>query len=169
MLTRTRSMAVALVLASLLGATVGASPVVVAAAPSQGQLSADLDGQPIALRDVGNWYCEDFAYPRIHCYSSSKALESAMAPILSTTSVNYVLVFDYSGFGGSYMYMSADYTVLALIGWNDRISSFWGLNGQDGHFFTDWFYGGNSWYFCCNDQASYLGNFDNSFSSVHQG
>jgi hypothetical protein len=169
MLTRARSVAVAVVWTCFTFGAVGAPPGVAAVSPSAGQLSADLDGKPMALADVGNWFCHDFASPKIHCYSSSMALEAAVAPILSTATDNYVVVFDQPTFAGSYMYMSQDYTVLALIGWNDRISSFVGLNNESGHFFTDWFYGGSYWYFFGNDQTPYLGSYDNTFSSVHRG
>ena len=64
------------------------------------------------------------------------------------------------------MYMSDDYQVLATIGWNDRISSFIVKNSMTGKFWTDWFYGGSYYYFCCNSQVQYLGGYDNTFSSV---
>jgi hypothetical protein len=89
--------------------------------------TADLEGKPIALVDVGKWYCQEFAHPAIHCYSSAAALESAVAAPLAaatTSALTYVAVYDYTLYQGGYMYMSDNYTVLSLIGWNDRISSF---------------------------------------------
>jgi hypothetical protein len=132
------------------------------------RLTADLDGTPIKLEDVANWYCDDFSYPVIHCFSDPMRLEARTQALTATTAVTYVTVYDYTAYAGSYMQMSEDYTVLAWIGWNDRISSFKGRNSEDGHFYVDWFYGGTGYYFCCNQLAGSLGTFDNQFSSVHR-
>jgi hypothetical protein len=137
-------------------------------APGPGDLRADLDGQPIPLAAVGRFDCHDFDYPVIHCFTESRALQAAVQPILSTSSVDYVLVFDYASYSGAYMYMSADYSALFTIGWNDRISSFQARNSESGQFWTDWFYGGSLWSFCCNSSYSSLGSYDNSFSSVRR-
>jgi hypothetical protein len=173
--------------AVLAGVALALMPVATAtAAAAESGLRADLDGAPLKLAEVGNWYCHDFDYPVIHCFSDPAILESAVAPILgrsatgfgvgssaatasqasSTSGVNYVLVFDFTSYAGAYMYMSQDYTVLATIGWNDRISSYWALNSQSGKFWTDWFYSGSYYSFCCNQQVPSLGGYDNSFSSV---
>jgi hypothetical protein len=130
-------------------------------------LSADLDGKPIALAQVGRYYCDDFAFPAIHCFSTAADLETSAAVTLSATSVTYVTLYDYPFFAGSYMYISQDYTALVTIGWNDRASSFIVKNGEAGHFYTNWFYGGTGYYFCCNQQVAALGSYDNTFSSVH--
>ncbi len=151
------------------------------ASAAQGGLRADLDGIPIALVQVGSWYCHDFDYPAIHCFSDPDRLEAAVGSILgdsrrsaagepsapfAATAINYVLVFEFTSYAGAYMYMSQDYTVLGTIGWNDRISSFWGLNNELGVFWTDWFYTGSRYAFCCNTHVPSLGSYDNSFSSV---
>ena len=57
--------------------------------------------------------------------------------------------------------------MLAWIGWNDRVSSFKGKNAQTGTFYTDWFAGGSGYGFCCNQQVSSLGGFNDTFSSVY--
>lgn len=129
-------------------------------------LRADLDGKPIPLAEVGQWYCEDFDAPVIHCFSSSKALETSVAPILATTSVTYVVVYEFTAYQGAYLYISNNVTVLGTLGWNDRISSFSVRNSQSGWFWTDWFYGGTGYQFCCNSQVGSLGSFDDTFSSV---
>ena len=82
--------------------------------------------------------------------------------------MTYVEVFESSGFGGAYMYISDDYAALATIGWNDRISSFKAQNYETGAFYTDWFYGGNVDGFCCNAQVSSLGTFNDTFSAVRR-
>jgi hypothetical protein len=111
----------------------------IAAAPKTELISADLDGKPIDLTEVGRWYCDDFSYPAIHCFSNPDELEARATQILATTAIDYVTVYDQTGFAGSYMHMSEDYTVLAWVGWNDRISSLRGTNSQSGHFYVDWF------------------------------
>lgn len=129
-------------------------------------LRADLDGKPIPLAEVGDWYCHDFDAPAIHCFSSPKALETDVAPILAATSVTYVVVYEYPTFQGAFLYISNDVTVLGTLGWNDRISSFSVRNSMSGWFWTDWFYGGSGYSFCCNSWVGSLGSYDNTFSSV---
>jgi hypothetical protein len=147
---------------------VPAPPATFAGTAGASQLSADLDGKPIQLVEVGNWYCDDFSYPVIHCFRDPAELEARAASIEAVTAVDYVTVYDQTGFAGSYMHMSEDYTVLTLINWNDRISSLKGRNSQSGHFYVDWFFGGSKYGFCCNQQLTSLGSYDNAFSSVHR-
>ena len=64
------------------------------------------------------------------------------------------------------MVVSQDYSMLATIGWNDRISSFIAVNAASGTFYTDWLYGGSTWSFCCNQAAMSIGAFNDTFSSV---
>jgi hypothetical protein len=150
-------------------ALVLAAPAPIAAAQASTDLHADHDGGKIPLVDVGKYYCEDFTAPAIHCFKRPAALESSVSKLAATDGTgNYVIVYDYTGYAGPYMYMSQDYTVLTWLGWNDRISSYVALNGEYGHFFVDWFYSGTSYGFCCNQSVPALGNFDNTFSSVHR-
>lgn len=135
---------------------------------SGAELTATLDGKPLELKLVGDYYCDDFSYPEIQCFSSPIQLESKAAPTLAATAVDYVTIYDFTAFAGSYMHVSQDYTVLATIGWNDRISSFKARNGETGHFYTDWFYSGTSYVICCNQAVGSLGSYDNTFSSVHR-
>ena len=88
--------------------------------------------------------------------------------MLSVAAVEYVTIYDQLNFGGPYMNVSQDYTILATVGWNDRVSSFKVRNGETGAFFTDWFYGGTSWSFCCNSQVPTLNAYNNTFSSVRR-
>jgi hypothetical protein len=159
----------AALLAAALGSLLMFPAGVDAAAPAQPNLTATLDGRPLKLSAVADWYCDDFSYPVITCFSDPHRLTTRDAAILSTTSVEYVTIYDFTSYTGSFMHVSQDYTVLASIGWNDRISSFVGKNSLDGHFFTDWFNSGTGYYFCCNQNVPSLGAYDNTFSSVHQG
>jgi hypothetical protein len=137
-------------------------------APRAAQLAAELDGKPIELGEVADWYCDDFSFPLIRCFTDYERLEARQTSLESLTTIDYVTIYDYASFAGTYMHVSEDYTVLALLGWNDRISSFKARNGEAGHFYVDWFYGGTGYYFCCNSQVPSLGRFDNAFSSVHR-
>jgi len=138
------------------------------AAPAGSNLTADLDGRPLELAKVGLYYCNDFAWPRIHCFSESAKLNAAVQPILAASSVNYVVAFDYTSFQGPYMYFSTNYSALAVIGWNDRISSFISQSSGSGKFWTDWFFSGSYYSFCCGERVASLGSYDNTFSSVNQ-
>jgi hypothetical protein len=142
------------------------TPTRVSAAHEESGLRAYLDGRPLKLTEVARWYCDDFSYPVIECYSEPTDLEGRTAATMSVSSVDYVTIYDYASYTGPYMHVSQDYTILASIGWNDRVSSFKARNSQDGRFYTDWFYNGTAYYFCCNQQLASLGVFDNTFSSM---
>jgi hypothetical protein len=162
---RVRGLAVGLTILGLL--TTGlARPAAALAADPDPELTATVDGKPIPLADVSKYDCDDFAYPEIRCYST-RALADARALLVTVlTSIDYVTVYNLTSFGGAYMNISQDYTTLATIGWSDRISSFKGRNSETGIFYTDWFYTGTWYAFCCNTQVSNLGAFSNTFSSV---
>jgi len=145
----------------------GAGPANGRATAPRDELSADVDGKPIPTTDVGKWYCHDFDYPVIHCFTEPAKLDASTEVATSAlASVNYVLVFEFTTYQGAFMYMSEDYSILALIGWNDRISSFQVKNSQSGAFWTDWLYSGTRYNFCCNQNVGSLGSYNDSFSSV---
>lgn len=161
---RVHTTAVALGLAIALAAFVPAA----AKSTPREEITADLDGVPITLEEVGKWYCDDFNHPAIHCFSTPADLEARATMFLSVAAIDYVTVYELGSFAGSYMHMSQDYTALVTIGWNDRISSLKGRNSEQSRFFVDWFYGGSSYSVCCNAQVTSLGGFDNTFSSVRR-
>lgn len=150
-------------------ATLGMSepPARVGDIDSEPTLTADLDGKPIELEEVGNWYCHDFDYPAIHCFSASKDLNAEPEVALAAASGTvYITIYEFMTYQGAYMHMSENYSLLSLIGWNDRISSFVAKNSMSGALWTDWLYSGTRYNFCCNQQVGSLGSYDNSFSSV---
>jgi hypothetical protein len=168
MLGRPRRVLAVGVLATLFIAFLIGPTSIVAKQTTDPAMHADLDGRLIELVDVGKYYCHDFDYPAIHCFSKPLALETSATSALAATAVDYVTVYDYTSFQGAYMYFSQNYSVLAAIGWNDRISSFIVRNSQSGNFYTDWFNGGTVYPFCCNQQLPGLGTFNNTFSSVYR-
>jgi hypothetical protein len=129
-------------------------------------LTATLDGKPIPLVDVGKYDCDDFAYPEIRCWSSKVIADARAVAVTLLTAVDYVTIWDGANYGGSYLNVSEDYPALAVIGWNDRVSSFKARNSETGTFYIDWFYGGGQWNFCCNQQAPNLGSWNNTISSI---
>jgi hypothetical protein len=165
-----RAFSIAIVGLGLLG------PGIASARPlAEPTMYADLDGKPIALVEVGDHYCHDLDFPAIHCFANSKSLELHMGSVnnkagatAATSTGVYVTVYEYATYQGSYMHMSQNYTCLSCIGWNDRISSFAAKNSQSGNFYTDWFYGGTVYGFCCNHELPSLGGYDNTFSSVYR-
>lgn len=130
------------------------------------EMTADLDGAPIKLVDVGKWYCNDFDYPAIHCFSHPEALESDSSMTLAPTTTPYVTVYEFTTYQGAYMHMSQDYSILGLIGWNDRISSLVVHNSPGAVFWTDWLYSGTRYPVCCYSQLGTLGSYNDTFSSV---
>ena len=156
------------VLTALMVSTLALAPATIAASPTS-KLTADLDGRPIALIDVAKYACQDIDYPHIHCYSTNSARDASAASLLASPSSTYVIVWEDASYAGASLIISQDYTVLATLGWNDRISSFKAQNSQSGRFWTDWFYGGTAYYFCCNSQVGYVGDaYNDTFSSVQR-
>jgi len=163
---RVRGLAVGLMATVLLTITAFAHPAVTIAADPDQELTATLDGKPIPLEDVGRYNCDDFAYPEIR-YWSTRVIADAQATLVTLlTSIDYVTIYDYTNYGGASMNVSQDYATLGTIGWNDRISSFRARNSETGTFWTDWFYSGQSFSFCCNTSVSNLGSWANTFSSI---
>jgi hypothetical protein len=158
-------------------------------AASDPTIRADLDGRPIPAVQVGDWYCHDFDYPLIHCFRTAADLEAAVAslgyqplgpgtitkegPNVASPTValalSYVHVYVDASYSGGSAYFSVNYSNLGLIGWNDKISSFVGLDSATGQFFEGTGYTGFIFGFCCNSAVPYVGNSSNDrFSSVRR-
>jgi hypothetical protein len=152
--------------AAMLGVLAG--PRATAAGGLSLDLRAELEGQPLALSAVASYYCDDFSYPVIKCFTSPDKLEARAEIVLSVTAVDYVTIYDYTTWAGSYMHVSQNYSALVFIGWNDRVSSYRAKNSETGRFWTDWFYSGTIYNFCCNQMVSSLGSFDNTFSAIER-
>jgi hypothetical protein len=152
--------------ATLIALVVLSAPGTVRAGTDKPAMTADLEGQPIALRDVAQYHCQDVDYPRIHCFRSQAARDASAATLLAAASSTYVIVWENAGYAGASLIISQDYPVLLTLGWNDRISSFKGQNMGSGKFWTDWFYGGSAYQFCCNQNIPLLGGYNDTFSSV---
>ncbi|OGO57652.1 MAG: hypothetical protein A2V85_02790 [Chloroflexi bacterium RBG_16_72_14] len=151
-----------------LGALAGWPPAV-----SGADIVADLDGRPIAPKQVGGYYCHDFEFPRIHCYLTEGELDAAVSALeadplaAAVTGITYVRVYVDGGYTGASAYLSQDYPDLGVIGWQDRISSFKALNSQSGRFHEHNSYLGFQYSFCCNTWVTYVGDaYNDRFSSV---
>jgi len=134
------------------------------------EIVADLEGVPIPAVAVGKFYCNDLDFPAIHCFRSASGLTASVQAGLTVSllsGVDYVQIYQDTGYQNASMIVSQDYPALAVIGWNDRISSFRGRNSQTGTFYTDWFAGGTGYAFCCNQQMSSIGIFNDTFSSIY--
>lgn len=167
-----RKIVAALTLAILAG-TVTAPTTVRAGSP---RLTADLDGRAIMPADAGSYFCHDFDYPHLHCFSTGPALEAALVlreqstRSIAVASSDYVTIYSEPMYGGSYAHLSQNYDGLWVIGWNDRISSFKVRNSASGRFYQDWNAGGWRYSFCCNSEVPGLSTtYDNQFSSVYRG
>jgi hypothetical protein len=145
-----------------------ASPRVAAAGGPGVTVVASLDGKVIPLREVANYYCDDFAFPVITCSVNAAGMETRASATLLAAGVEFVTIYDAPLYGGAWMNVSQDYSGLWSIGWNDRVSSFKARNSETGRFFTDWFYSGTIYGFCCNQQLASLGAYDNTFSSIQR-
>jgi hypothetical protein len=164
---------VAMLTALSTGAVFGASR----SGSATATVSADVNGRPIKIASIAEYYCHDFDFPRIHCFRTAvelAAAESAQSATLSAISPNfaagdYVTIFDGQVYTGSAMDLSQSYDALFSIGWNDRISSYKDRNNVSGTFWTDWYSSGTARNFCCNSSVSSLpSNLDNAFSSVYR-
>lgn len=140
-------------------------------------ITAELDGRRIKATEAGNYFCHDFSFPHVQCFSSATALEAAIAAPaadgLAITAAygpnDYVTVYSDATYGGSYMHISQNYDTLFWIGWSDRISSYKVRNNQRGTFWEDWYGGGRRTDFCCNSTVPWLvPEVDNTFTSVYR-
>ena len=147
----------------------------VSAAEESPRIRADLEGRPIKAGEIGSYYCHDFAFPEVHCFSTASELEAASTygDGLIASAVghgDYVTIFADQGFVGPYMHVSQNYDTLFWIGWNDRISSFKARNSARGTFWSDWNGEGIGTVFCCNQTVfALIAAVDNTFTSVYRG
>jgi len=161
------------VVIAMLG-TVILSGTVQAANESPG-IRADLDGRPIKASEISSYYCHDFAFPDVHCFSSGSELEASLIVggglIAAAFGPNdYVTVYSEPTYAGSYMHLSQNYDTLFWIGWSDRISSYKARNNGRGTFWSDWYGTGRRTDFCCGQTAPSLSStVDNTFTSVYRG
>ena len=159
----------------LLAAVLLVPPATATAAEAPTGVEADLAGRPIELAHVAGLHCHDLDFPRLHCFETARARDAALTleagagslGPLGATATAYVTVFEHASYGGASMTVSQDYSTLAFIGWNDRISSFKALNSETGNFYWDWLYGGGTPYtFCCNQNVPSLGIWNDNISSI---
>jgi hypothetical protein len=135
------------------------------------RLRADLEGTSIPLVDVGKHFCHDLDAPAIHCFADLAALDAAVAsrtPMeVGALAVNYVRVFADRDYGGPAAYLSASYSNLGAIGWNDRISSYKVLIAGKGELREHIDYAGLIDSFCCTQWVTYVGDpYNDKYSSV---
>ncbi len=134
---------------------------------------ADLAGVLIPIGEVAAHYCHDLDYPRIHCFAQPEELESAVSATQTSRTLQvaagaqYMKLFDLAGYTGTYIILSLDYNDLSTIGWNDRASSYIGVNNLAFGLWTAWYMTGSGIVGCCNQRASSLSStFDNQISST---
>lgn len=135
-----------------------------------------LDGQSLPLDEVGRYHCHDLRSPVITCYRTSAQLEAAVKGWMDrpgveegVAAVSYVRVWEHADRQGASMYVSADYTNLGSIGWNDRISAFRSVNAGAGKFYHDSYMSGMHYAFCCGVVVENVGSTHNDkFTSVER-
>ena len=152
-------------------ATLSGAP---AAWAAESAVTADLEGQPIGVEAIPDYYCTDRDFPQIHCYRTTRRLDASLQQrdanvFLASAAADYVVIYSGQTYSGSYMYVSQNYDFLALVGWNDRIRSYRGVNSGQGTFWTDWYRTGIGINFCCNTWVAALApDLDRAFSSVYR-
>lgn len=146
-----------------------------ALAGGEQEITADLDGVPIEIGAIPLSFCHDRAFPQIHCFATASGLQRNLATLdaaagpLAASSSDYVVVYAGTGGAGPSMHFSPNYDTLVVVGWNDRIRSYRGLNGARGVFWTDWFATGDDLAFCCNVlDPSLPAAFDLKITSVYR-
>jgi hypothetical protein len=148
-------------------------------AGSEKAIVADLEGKSLHAVDVGKYYCHDLDWPAIHCYRSAQRLEASistasvgamsMTAARSASATAYIRLYDLAAFSGSYIVLSADYPDLGTIGWNNRASSYVGLNSESSRAWTSLSYQGTWLSICCNQSdATMSPTFDNAISSIER-
>ena len=139
------------------------------------EITADLDGVPIEVGAIPLSFCHDRAFPQIHCFATAGGLERNLATLdaavgaSAASSSDYVQVYADVDRAGPSMTISQNYDTLVVVGWNDRIRSYRGLNWARGVFWTDWFASGDDLTFCCNVlDPSLPAAFDLKITSVYR-
>ena len=80
---------------------------------------------------------------------------------------SYIELFDSAGYGGGSIYLSAAYSNLGVIGWNDRASSYIAQNSLHSGLYVNTGYAGDTLFPCCNQLVPSLSStFDNKISSA---
>lgn len=144
------------------------------AAEESPRIRADLEGRRINVSEIGSYFCHDFAFPEVHCFSTASELEAASASgegliAAAVGPSDYVTIFADPGYLGSYMHVSQNYDTLFWIGWNDRVSSYKARNSALGTFWSDMSATGRRTDFCCNQSVAALSSIvDNTFTSVYR-
>jgi Beta/Gamma crystallin len=141
-------------------------------------LVVDLDGTRVSIGAVPSLHCHDLDTPVIRCFETEEALQADLAPRISVTlgpttartlaaSDPYVQLFQDADYNGASFVVSSNYPNLGTIGWNDKVTSFKGLNGYYGTFYQNASYRG-SWYaFGPNQWTNNVGTaWNDQFSSV---
>ena len=143
-----------------------------AEASTAGQLSATLDGGPIALRDVGHYTCHDRDYPLIRCFRTAAQLEAdEQAPGTASAATSQQLLspfvrwYQYANYGGAFFEAYDPYPDLSVIGWAKQISSFTPLNGGHPVWWQGPSYTGFMWDWGTSSEAT-LGNADDQIVSA---
>lgn len=118
-------------------------------------------------------FCHDMAYPVIRCFGSApeaEADETLLSSALATSTVTaYVRMYEHQNYGGVWIDLYYDYQDFSPIGWNDRTSSFKGLNCQLGTFWEHINWTGGRYDFGCNQWVSYVGSaWNDKFSSSYR-
>lgn len=169
---------ISIALVALMIPTIGAVGTVSAVSLPNDRPVADLEGQPIVVSEISDWFCHDLDYPQIHCFRTAASLDRALSVQRNAAALGvagalaalpYVVVYRDSSLQGAYFAISQSYDNLSSIGWNDAVSSFRAVNGLYGHFATDALNAGRLYpTFCCNLQVPYVGDsWNDQFSSVY--
>lgn len=164
---RRPALALAVAAIALLAPASGAAAAADGSPPPTSALHAVLDGRSIPLSRIPDLHCHDLAYPEIRCFTTAGTRDASLgAQPDGLASVVYVTVFDGPNLTGGSFAITQDYTALQAVNWNDRISSMRVSTSGYGWFYTDWFYGGASYLFCCAGTYGSLGAYNDTFSSV---
>ena len=146
----------------------------------QPEVRADLDGRPINPARSSSYFCHDFDFPQIHCFSTPGRLEAAMAqPASASLQGGLAAAFGPNDYVTVY---SSRPAMRARSPTCPRTTTSWprsaGMtrSAHIGHGTTEkgpsiehWFAGGSTKKFCCNQNVPSLpAGVDNSFSSVYQ-
>lgn len=138
--------------------------------PDSSGPAAVLEGSPIPLRSVGDHHCRDLARPVVRCFLTAAQRDADIEVLIrdrALDSTPYVVVFQHEDYGGPSISFSADQANLALVGWNDAITSFKSLNGGHPKFWENASYGTPSWQWAAGAWVSNVGSGANDkFSSL---
>jgi len=184
-----RSAALLALAFSLTAGATGAAPTATQPSrvdPEGNVVTATYEGQPIDPVQASHYFCHTRDYPVVRCFATQAEVDQDLGLVepaaAGNTSVRgaslqgrftpdwsggaYTIAYWDINYNGSALTIYGALSSLAILGWNDAVSSIKAVNCGIPRYFVDISYGGYYWQNGCNVWSSSLASYNDTFSSV---